>query len=55
MWICSGCGSNEVESKIWCDLNTDTILDSASDGSSDDNWCRECEEHVLIIWKEVNE
>lgn len=45
-WICSKCKGTNIENKAWVDPNDDTVLDSCSDGESEDNWCRDCEEHV---------
>lgn len=44
-WICSICKGTNIETLVWIDANDETILDSSGDGS-DDNWCRDCNEHV---------
>lgn len=51
--VCLLCGGTNVETKAWIDVNTNEVLDFCSDGDSEDNWCRDCEEHVeLISYKE---
>lgn len=49
--VCSKCGSENVETKAWVDVNDDTVLDGASEGNIEDNWCRDCEEHVSFMFK----
>ena len=49
--VCSKCGSENVETKAWVDVNTDEVLSDASEGNIKDNWCRNCEEYVLVIPK----
>ena len=44
--ICDQCRGTNIEQKVWIDPNDDTILDGCSDGEIEDNWCRDCEEHV---------
>lgn len=44
--VCSICGGINIEQKVWADPNDDIVLDSCSDGDIEDNWCRDCEEHV---------
>ena len=36
----------DIEQKVWVDPNDDIVLDSCSDGDIEDNWYRDCEEHV---------
>jgi len=44
--ICSKCKGENIEHKCWVDVNSDEVLDNCSDGEIEDNWCRDCEEHV---------
>jgi len=53
MWICSNCGSSNVQTKKWVDVNTDEIKDDVSDGESDDNWCEDCETHPYLSYIEI--
>ena len=46
--VCEKCKGTNVETKAWVDANTDEVLDSATNGDEDDNWCRDCEEHVQL-------
>lgn len=43
---CELCGGTNIETKFWVNPNTEEISDNASYGDSDDNWCRDCQEHV---------
>ena len=43
--VCSRCKGTNIETRAWIDPNDDTILDNCSDGDSDDNWCRDCDNH----------
>ena len=56
MLVCAICNSTRIEQKAWVDPNDDTVLDSCSDGEIEDNWCRDCEEHVefIIITEDEN-
>lgn len=46
--VCGKCGGVNIEVKMWVDPNDETILDNCSDGEIEDNWCRDCEEHVIL-------
>lgn len=48
--VCSRCGGSNIETKAWVDANDDTVLSACSDGETDDNWCRDCEDHVSFIF-----
>lgn len=52
MWVCSNCGSTNVQSKMWVNLNTNNPVSDASD-DSDDNWCEGCQSHDDVYQKEV--
>ena len=45
-FVCSECKGENVEQRHWVDVNTDKVLSSCYEGDDDDNWCRDCEEHV---------
>lgn len=51
VFCCKECGGVNIEQKAWVDVNTDKVLDSASEGDIEDNWCRDCENHTYIIFK----
>ncbi len=53
MWVCSDCGSTNVQTKRWVDLNTNEVKGEVSDGESDDNWCEGCESHTDVSYVEV--
>ena len=46
MLRCSKCKGKNIEQKAWVDPNDDTVLDRCSDQDIEDNWCRDCGEHV---------
>lgn len=46
MLVCEECGGTNIETKAWVDANTDEVLDSCSDGENEDNWYRDCNQHV---------
>lgn len=46
---CAECNGTNIEQKSWVDPNSDTILDSCSDGEVEDNWCRDCNNSVEFI------
>ena len=47
--VCENCGGGNIETKSWVDVNTDKVMDDSGDGDSDDNWCRDCEQHLLFV------
>lgn len=54
MLVCSKCKGKNIEHKVWADANTDVIFDDVSNGDEEeDQWCRDCEEHVFFDY--VNE
>ena len=55
MFVCENCGGSNIQTKMWIDPNTNEVIDSVSDGDSDDNWCDDCEEHVRFDTKVVEE
>lgn len=50
-WVCTVCGSDDVESKMWENHKTGELSDCGFD--DDDNWCNKCEEHVGLDTKEL--
>ncbi len=48
IWVCGKCGSREVESLAWVDMNTDQVLDGTGDYDDANYWCRKCNEHTHI-------
>lgn len=49
---CAECNGINIETKAWIDPNDDTVFDLASDGDTDDNWCRDCNKHVNFIYND---
>lgn len=52
MWVCSNCGSTNVQTKMWVNLNNNKVEGDASD-DSDDNWCDGCDRHGDVEQKEI--
>ena len=52
MYRCAKCNGFNIERLAWIDPNDYTVLDIAfdEDQSTENNWCRDCEEHVLFIY-----
>jgi len=48
MLRCERCNGTNIETKVWADANTDEVLDCVEPNNADDNWCRDCEEHVIF-------
>lgn len=51
MLQCTICKSKNVEQKAWIDANTNKVMDLAEEGTKEnpeDNWCRDCEQHVFL-------
>ena len=48
MLVCQNCEGSNIEVRAWIDPNTNKVVDLCSDGEDDDNWCRDCDEHVYF-------
>lgn len=44
VWICDNCGSDNVQSKQWVNLNDNSVGGDAM-YDDDDYWCEDCQEH----------
>lgn len=57
IYVCKSCGSTNVQSKAWADLNADIFPEVEFIGIDDinNNWCGECSDHVLVQEKEEYE
>jgi len=47
--LCDNCGSDNVQTKMWVNVNDNTTSDSASDNDNGDNWCLDCETHPDLL------
>lgn len=47
--VCKECGSLEVDSKMWVNINSGIPTDVIDDDSIENNYCNSCEEHREII------
>lgn len=48
---CKKCDGINIEQKAWIDPNDHEILDACSDGDIEDNFCRDCDDHVEFIYE----
>lgn len=51
--ICDGCGSDDVEIRVWQNLKTGRIDDGSCDMG--DTWCNSCQGHEGITYKKKSE
>ena len=54
-YVCSECGSDDVQTKYWCDANTLEVKDVIDNLEIDDCWCNKCNEHYDIITQDEYE
>lgn len=47
IWVCSNCGSDNVETKHWVGVN-DNIIGGVAGYSTEDIWCNNCEGHFKL-------
>ncbi len=53
IWVCSKCGSNEVQTAMWVNMNTlEPDGNYGADEAIDTNWCLSCEGHYEICTQE---
>lgn len=52
MWVCRKCKSNNVQQRAWVDLNTERIVDYIDDGSVENYYCEDCDEHQYVEQRE---
>jgi DNA-directed RNA polymerase subunit RPC12/RpoP len=50
IYVCSECGSSNIEMKAWVNPNTNEIFDTIST-DQEDCWCNDCEEHYALDTK----
>ena len=50
IWVCSECGSDNVEVQGWRNLKTNHFDENGCD--TGDQWCNQCEEHHHLELKE---
>ena len=52
IYVCSNCGGEDIESKMWVHINNGTIdYDISNFTEFEDNWCKDCQENTTIIEK----
>ena len=47
--VCENCGGTNIQTRAWIDANTNEITDADGGGDRDDNWCEDCEQHLLFV------
>ena len=47
LWVCSECGSLDIEEKMWVKVNTGEITDSGDERLN--CYCNNCEEHTIQL------
>lgn len=47
--VCSGCGSENVETLDWIDVQTNKVTGTYESEDPGSNWCRDCEQHLPIV------
>jgi len=50
--VCVYCGSDNVQTKMWVRIKDKEVMDTCSDGESEDNWCPDCKTHCRILSEE---
>lgn len=54
LWLCSNCGSDNIDIKAWVRANTNEILDGTTDGDGEEHgFCNDCEENMIPITAEI--
>lgn len=51
--VCKGCGSDDVEIKVWQNQKTGETSDCGDE--DDDTWCNKCEEHAGITFADAKQ
>jgi len=44
VWVCTNCGSDNVQAKMWVNVNTNKVSGEAME-DDDEYWCDDCEQH----------
>lgn len=44
LWVCSECGSLDIEEKMWVRVNTGEVTDSGDEGLN--CYCNNCQKHT---------
>ena len=51
IWVCSQCGSKEVQERVWRNCNSGEC-DGIGEADEDDQWCIECQHTCEIVTEE---
>lgn len=54
-WVCSNCGSDDVEIQAWINANTNEVTSIGVGNDEDDCWCNNCEDHYSLELIEIDE
>lgn len=56
--VCSECGSEDVQNKMWVNSNTN-VIDGSATLDDDDCYCKDCQAHTKLIsqteWEKLTE
>lgn len=47
MYVCENSGSTNIHRKAWVNPNTLKLIEEIEGNDEIDNWCEDCQEHVL--------
>lgn len=53
VFVCSTCGSEDIECTAWINMNTSEIIGSGNEGPSEKVWCPVCEDDDAVIGEVV--
>lgn len=48
VFLCKNCRGNNVQTKMWVEINGNAVMDACSDGEDDDNYCPDCGKHTGV-------
>ena len=51
LWLCDNCNSDNLQAKMWVNINNNKIIDGVE---SKEYWCEDCQGHWSINEKEMN-
>lgn len=52
LWLCPNCGSDNVEMKVWVNVNTNKL---GTECEEDEDYCNDCREHGELILSTLKE
>lgn len=52
LWVCPECGSDNVQAKMWANVNTNKVCDEAME-DDDEYYCEDCKNHIGKVSEEI--